>query len=586
LFVLSLSLLALVVGPLVTYVARSSRTLLDVLDGFVVVAIVGIVVIHVMPHAFAEIGAWSIVPLVIGLVLPKWLERARGEALTGPAFAAFVVCGLAVHALLDGTALNTHEGHAHAHAHPHGEVLATAVSLHRVPEGLAVWWLLAPRRGARWAAAALVFIGLCSVAGFLLSEALVDRLPERAMVALEAVIAGSLLHVVAHHELASPEAAHHHGGAHVHDSQSLAGGVGAVVGCVFLALVTRNHPVAGRVARELGFSTTLRALALSMALPLAVALIASSILHAMPWPRFATRSSEANPSAVRRIALAARGVVLGALLPVCSCGVRPFYAERAGSGPDSTSLALLVSAPEMELASFLLTAVLISPAFALARLGCIAVVAIVAGTALGRGRSTIESHRRERGDLREGVRFALGETVEHTGPWIVFGLLAAALVEPFLAPDAFAHIPAPLLIVAVTALGALVPMCASGVTPLLAVLIHKGLPLGAALAFVIAAAAATLRTQRLLRTLHGDGYARRHIALVAGLALILGACVHLASPRPFDSPLHALAEAVPSLTSIACLVFLGGALLTALLRRGPRSLLLELLREHWRRRRV
>src|SRR5207244_12617893 len=103
--------------------------------------------------------------------------------------------------------------HVHAHVYPGGSALAAAVAVHRLPEGLALWWLVSARRGPWWGAVALGLVGACSVLGYALSETLVDRFPDGVLVSLEALIAGSLLHVIAHHELAG---AHEHGGAHHH----------------------------------------------------------------------------------------------------------------------------------------------------------------------------------------------------------------------------------------------------------------------------------------------------------------------------------------------------------------------------------
>jgi uncharacterized protein len=265
--------------------------------------------------------------------------------------------------------------------------------------------------------------------------------------------------------------------------------------------------------------------------------------------------------------------------------VRPFYARRAQKTPDPTSLALLVSAPEMELASLLITAVLIGPVFAAARLAAIALSGLVAGAVLGRttnGAATEPDTRAAPAGFRAGLRFALAETVEHTGPWIVFGLLAAALLEPYLPADAFSALPAAALVPALALAGMLLPMCASGATPLLAVLLHKGLPVGAALAFAVVAAASSLRTTRLLAECHGPRFAARHVALLLLLATGIGFAANALLPGRAEPPLHAAAAAGSSPMALACLGFLIAVLLVALLRRGPRSLLLELLHDDWR----
>lgn len=111
------------------------------------------------------------------------------------------------------------------------------------------------------------------------------------------------------------------------------------------------------------------------------------------------------------------GFVVGALLPICSCGVLSFYGDVSCTdrNPRSQALALLVSAPEMELAAVLLSATLIDPWFALVRPLALSIVGVTAGVLLGSASSpgTPWTPRRPdpRAAFRDGVRFALGETV-------------------------------------------------------------------------------------------------------------------------------------------------------------------------------
>jgi zinc transporter ZupT len=195
---LVLSLIGLAAGPLVAWVARDRPTAFAWVLGLLLLATVGVAVAHVLPHAVRELGVWAVLPLALGLLLPTWIERARASNALW--ITLVLVVGLAVHAVIDGTALNTHEGHHHARE-ASGDALALAISLHRVPEGIVVFLLISPRYGTRWAYLALSLVGVASVAGFYLSEALIDRLPGSGPAALETFIVGSLLHVLAHQDL-------------------------------------------------------------------------------------------------------------------------------------------------------------------------------------------------------------------------------------------------------------------------------------------------------------------------------------------------------------------------------------------------
>lgn len=588
-FLLALSLAALSVGPWLAHVSKNRPRILEGLDGFVVVTITGIVAVHVIPHALADLGAWTIAALACGLVLPTWLERSRVGSAGRFSVEPLLVLGLAIHALLDGTALNTHDGHAHAghggHAGTGGSLLAIAVSLHRIPEGLAIWWIVVPKRGTRWGIVALTVVGAASCLGFLLSEELVELIPEAALVGMEALVAGSLLHVIAHHELSRKGSEPHSHDAtrpHVHEGDALGSGLGALVGVSFLFVVTRQHPITYRVARELGFGTTLETLALASAPVLLAALVVSALLHAAftggREKLFAMRAGDRS-----RVLGALRGVVSGALLPICSCGVLSFYRRASGRlrTPSPTTLALLASAPEMEIASGLLTAVLIDPVFAVVRPLGMGIVGFVVGGVLGRqaphavDEAPTLDHARF--DLKRGLRFALGETVEHTGPWIVFGLFVASLAEPFLDPLTIRAVPLAIMVPLLALFGMLVPMCASGVTPLLAVLVHKGLGPGAVLAFLVMAAAGNLRVLRLVLNLHGTALAARYGALLFALALSVGALGSFVWPTGLETPLHDVTAGSDSALRWLCLAALAVLLTAAVLRRGPRPLLQELV---------
>ena len=62
------SLLALGVGPVLVAAARDRRWMLGVVDGFVVVTIGGIVLLHILPHAFLVGG---VVTLALALSVPE-----------------------------------------------------------------------------------------------------------------------------------------------------------------------------------------------------------------------------------------------------------------------------------------------------------------------------------------------------------------------------------------------------------------------------------------------------------------------------------------------------------------------------------
>jgi hypothetical protein len=85
-----------------------------------------------------------------------------------------------------------------------------AVVLHRVVEGLVVWWILRPSHGVKAAVAGVAAVILVTVLGFALGrELLGGETGGGAVEIYEALVAGSLLHVILH----QGRLAHSHTGA-------------------------------------------------------------------------------------------------------------------------------------------------------------------------------------------------------------------------------------------------------------------------------------------------------------------------------------------------------------------------------------
>lgn len=193
------TLAALMCGPLLYVLAHPRPALLAFLDGFVLVSIAGLVLLEVVPGAYGEGGAWSLAFLALGAVGPtlveQGLERARREAHL--ATLALAVIGLVLHSLGDGAALApVHTEHLHAaHGHAH-EALGIAIVVHSVPVGLVVWWIMAPVFGRGLPTITLVLMGAGTLAGYLFGLELNEVLGARAFSWFQALVAGSILHVV------------------------------------------------------------------------------------------------------------------------------------------------------------------------------------------------------------------------------------------------------------------------------------------------------------------------------------------------------------------------------------------------------
>ncbi len=186
------SVVALLVGPTLARVAGERRGPLAALDGFIVVALLGLVLLEVLPEAFEHAGPLAVGAAVVGVALPRLLEGrlhvAEGQLHGAVTWGA--VFGYGVHAVLDGAAL---VGETSSLA------LGLGVVLHRVPVGVTMWWLVRPRYGVRGAAVAVAWIGATTALGFFGAGKLVAALPLGTLGLFQALVGGSLLHVVAGH---------------------------------------------------------------------------------------------------------------------------------------------------------------------------------------------------------------------------------------------------------------------------------------------------------------------------------------------------------------------------------------------------
>lgn len=573
-YLLALSLLTLAAGPLLYKTAQAARNpLLAALDGFVFVAIGGLILLHVLPESVA-LGGWAAaLACLVGLVAPTLLEhRLHGRARQVHAVALLLgLAALGMHAFMDGLVLGgDHEGESHAH-----HMLPMAVILHRLPEGLMVWFLVRPLYGLPKALATLGLIAVSTVAGFSLSEVVASSIEHQGRGLFQALVGGSLLHVVMHRSYPISSGAAGRPG-------RLQAGLGALGGLVLLWFITHDAE-AGLTQAGSVFYT----LALESAPALLLAYVSAGLIYGL-LPRASVAWMSKGPP----LSQALRGMAFGLPLPICSCGVVPVYRSLVLQGiPIPAAMAFLISTPELSLDALLLSLPLLGGPFTLTRLACAAFVALAIGWGLGRllpsvgspssspaldlGAAVLGGWAR----LRAGLATGLGEVVEATAPWILLGLGIAAVAEPLIQGSWFQGLP-PILEVAFFALlGIPTYVCASGATPLAAVLIHKGVSPGAALAFLLTGPATNVTTFLLLSRLHGRGAALAFGGLMALLTVGLGQLVNLMLPTVAAFPQSHADAGLWSGVQEASLAGVALLFLLALLRQGPRAFVGELFAE-------
>lgn len=206
-----LSTAALLLGPLIYAWGRTHPSAKQVLDGFVLVAVAGIVCVNIIPSAI-DLGGWlALAALTAGLVFPVVIEKVFHHSMHRAHVFIVVLAalGLVLHAVIDGIALlpglhaeianggNQTAGPVSTRGGPVNNPLALGVILHRLPVGMALWWSVRPHFGIP--AAVLTFGLLIAATGlaYLLGAPIVELATTRSLVLFQAFAAGSLVHVVA-----------------------------------------------------------------------------------------------------------------------------------------------------------------------------------------------------------------------------------------------------------------------------------------------------------------------------------------------------------------------------------------------------
>ena len=123
-------------------------------------------------------------------------------------------------------------------------------------------------------------------------------------------------------------------------------------------------------------------------------------------------------------------------------------------------------------------------------------------------------------------------------------------------------------------------VCASGATPLVAVLLLGGISPGAALAFLLTGPATNVTTFGVLSKLHGWRIALTFslvmLTLSVGLGVTTNGLFRTLIPAPTETPSH---DSTSSLQLLS-LTLLAGIFLVSFVRRGPRQFVAEILSPH------
>ena len=196
-----------------------------------------------------------------------------------------------------------------------------------------------------------------------------------------------------------------------------------------------------------------------------------------------------------------KAVLLGVPLPLCSCGVIPagMGLKKEGAS-DGSSIAFLISTPQTGVDSILVSAAFLGWPFALLKVVAATTTGIIGGVL-----THISSDHRtpsEQTSPKEVAQPTWGDAWEHgvqllrsIWGWLVVGIILSAALTSFVpkevltaAPDGIASLFVALLI------SLPLYVCATASVPIAAALVTGGLPLSAALVFLMAGPASNMAT--------------------------------------------------------------------------------------------
>lgn len=256
-----------------------------------------------------------------------------------------------------------------------------------------------------------------------------------------------------------------------------------------------------------------------------------------------------SPDRVRR-ALAGRGALpgtvaaagFGVVTPFCSCSAVPLFIGFVEAGvPLGVTFAFLIASPMVNEIAIVLLWGLFGPGVALVYMASGLMVAIVAGLVIGRlhleryveafvwaikstGGQTLETKL----TLPDRVRDAWASTrslVWKILPFVLVGIGIGAVIHGFVPTELVVSIgdsDNPLAVPALVLLGVPLYSNAAGTIPIVEALIAKGLPMGSALAFMMAITALSLPEMVILRRVMRPQLIAVFVAVVASGILFVG----------------------------------------------------------------
>ena len=285
--------------------------------------------------------------------------------------------------------------------------------------------------------------------------------------------------------------------------------------------------------------------------------------------------------------------LVGAPLPICSCGVLPAAVglRRAGASREAT-VSFMISTPETGIDSVAVSYALLGPFMAVARPIAAVTSAVFTGMLMallpdhggmeaepeccgaGCAADPRKSNLKER--TLSGIRYAMTDIVEDLAVWLALGLLMAGAVATFAPPQVLAEWGSgPLAMLVMLVVGIPMYICATASTPVAAGLLVAGVSPGAVMVFLLAGPATNMATVTVVRREMGSAACALYLAGIAISAIAAGMVVDAAAVMlavDITGELAAGGEVVPRWLAVMAAVLLAVLAFRPVFFRGVRVL--------------
>ena len=323
-------------------------------------------------------------------------------------------------------------------------------------------------------------------------------------------------------------------------------------------------------------------LALYSAPMLLLAYFVSGLMHYFK-PKFAVLPGLGSQSFVKD---SLKGVAYGLPLPVCSPSASRVHQQLLARGANQTfATAFLIAAPIIGFDALFLSLPLLGWQMLLLRVVLAACFALAVAWLLGRHFKAPDSLAPEAcvyGEITtsrfiRALQRGYQHQLDHTAPWVLFGWSVAATLST---ASAWAFFEQALWLQILVMIIVAFPfaLCATGITPVIAVLLIAGLSPGAAIAFFLIAPTISLELLKIVKQQQGIFAAISLAMLMTGGAFLIGLGLNQYI-NVISLPWLALEQESYSWWQIASVVIILSLYLISLLRRGARNFIAELIPE-------